>query len=92
MKAAIGKQQLLAMVPLSWSTIEALEKAGEFPERFRITPQRVAWNQDQIEQWLDERQAKFSGVAITNHPRANMRRHDSFAELTTKEVNDENSD
>lgn len=30
MKGALGKKELLAVVPLSWSTIDRLEAAGEF--------------------------------------------------------------
>ncbi|HHA1656195.1 TPA: transcriptional regulator [Enterobacter hormaechei subsp. xiangfangensis] len=36
MKGAFGKKELLAVVPLSWSTIDRLEQAGEFPSRFLI--------------------------------------------------------
>jgi prophage regulatory protein len=31
MKRALGKKELLAVVPLSMSTIEKLEKEGNFP-------------------------------------------------------------
>lgn len=58
MKAAIRKEKLLEIVPLSESTINKLEKEGEFPKRFAITDSLVAWNQDEIEAWLDERQAR----------------------------------
>lgn len=57
MKKALGLKELLDTVPLSKSTIEALEKNGEFPKRFYITDRRAAWNADEIEAWLDERQA-----------------------------------
>ncbi|EMQ1846659.1 AlpA family phage regulatory protein [Escherichia coli] len=50
MKGALGKKELLAVVPLSWSTIDRMERAGEFPKR-------CAWNRDEVERWLDERQA-----------------------------------
>lgn len=33
MKGALGKKELLAVVPLSMSTIDRLESAGEFPKR-----------------------------------------------------------
>ncbi len=44
------------MVPLSWSTIDRMER-GEFPKRWYITDKRCAWNRDEVERWLDERQA-----------------------------------
>lgn len=57
MKGALGKKELLAVVPLSWSTIDRTERAGEFPKRWYITDKRCAWNRDEVERWLDERQA-----------------------------------
>ncbi|HAU5603359.1 TPA: AlpA family phage regulatory protein [Citrobacter koseri] len=57
MKRAIGKKELLTIVPLSWSTIDRLEKKGEFPKRWHITDNRCAWNIEDIEHWLDERQS-----------------------------------
>ncbi|WP_235423956.1 helix-turn-helix transcriptional regulator [Citrobacter koseri] len=65
MKGALGKKELLAVVPLSWSTINRLEAAGEFPKRWYITDKRCAWNQEEVERWLDDRQsqspAQFQG-------------------------------
>lgn len=57
MKGALGKKELLAVVPLSMSTIDRLESAGEFPKRWYITDKRCAWNAEELENWLDERQA-----------------------------------
>ncbi|MCC9296987.1 AlpA family phage regulatory protein [Escherichia coli] len=57
MKGALGKKELLAVVPLSWSTIDRLEQAGQFPKRWYITDKRCAWNQEEVEHWLDQRQA-----------------------------------
>lgn len=34
-----------------------MERAGEFPKRWYITDKRCAWNRDEVERWLDERQA-----------------------------------
>ena len=41
MKGALGKKELLAVVPLSWSTIDRMERAGEFPKRW-YTPINAA--------------------------------------------------
>ncbi|EMM8459806.1 AlpA family phage regulatory protein [Citrobacter freundii] len=57
MKGALGKKELLAVVPLSMSTIDRLESAGEFPKRWYITDKRCAWNAEEVENWLDKRQA-----------------------------------
>lgn len=56
MKGAIRKEQLLDMVPVSEFTINKLEAAGEFPKRFLLTSRAVAWNRDEVEAWLDNRQ------------------------------------
>ena len=57
MKGALDKKKLLSRVPLSWSTIDRMERNGEFPKRFWITDRRCAWNENEVEAWLDERQA-----------------------------------
>lgn len=57
MKGALGRKQLLAVVPLSMSTIDRLESAGEFPKRWYITDKRCVWTQEEVEIWLDKRKA-----------------------------------
>ncbi|HHS9689869.1 TPA: helix-turn-helix transcriptional regulator [Klebsiella michiganensis] len=57
MKGALGKKELLAVVPLSMSTIDRLEKNGQFPKRWYITDKRCAWTKEEVEKWLDERMA-----------------------------------
>ncbi len=34
MKRAFGKKELMAVVPVSMSTIDRMERNGEFPQRF----------------------------------------------------------
>lgn len=41
MEAAISKEQLIEKTSLSMSTIDRLEKLGEFPKRFYITDRRA---------------------------------------------------
>lgn len=60
MKAAIRKPELFKMVPLSEYAIDQLEKDGDFPKRFPLTSRAVAWNRDEVEAWLDARQANAS--------------------------------
>ncbi|WP_434586073.1 helix-turn-helix transcriptional regulator [Klebsiella sp. R390] len=57
MRYALNKKQLVEKVCLCMSTIDRLEKNGEFPKRWYITDKRCAWDGDEIEQWLDERKA-----------------------------------
>ncbi|MCR0998692.1 helix-turn-helix transcriptional regulator [Serratia rubidaea] len=74
MKRALSRKELLQVVPLSWYTINALEKAGEFPERFSITPGRVAWNGDEVEAWLDARQKAGTDKKPVNVPDVRQRK------------------
>lgn len=55
---SINKAQLLEIVPLSHSTIWALEKDGDFPKRFYLTRRTPAWDHDAVLAWLRDRQAK----------------------------------
>ncbi|HHU2814380.1 AlpA family phage regulatory protein [Escherichia coli] len=74
MKGAIGKKDLVKMVPVSMSTIDSLEKRGEFPKRWFITDKRVVWNRDEVEQWLDERKKNSPDVYIGKKPPVHLRR------------------
>lgn len=41
---------------LSYSTIWRLEREGDFPARRRISANRVAWVESEVERWIEERQ------------------------------------
>lgn len=73
MKRAIGKKELMNMVPLSMSTIDRLEHKGQFPKRWYITDRRCAWNADEVEHWLDERQASSPSNFTGNTPPVELR-------------------
>lgn len=48
--------ELAKLVPLSRNHVRRLELAGEFPQRVRISSQRVAWRLTEIEAWIEQRQ------------------------------------
>lgn len=75
MKKAFGRKELLLVVPLSWSTIDRLEKNGKFPKRFYITDKRCAWDGDEIERWLDERKANSQKEFGGAKPDVNKRKY-----------------
>jgi predicted DNA-binding transcriptional regulator AlpA len=53
------RHQLLEVVPLGMSTIDLLERRGEFPSRFRLEPTtRVAWKRHEVEKFMAARAAK----------------------------------
>ena len=56
-RTLINRKQLLHMIPLSQRTILDMEKRGEFPRRFAITPRLVAWDLQELEQWIEARRA-----------------------------------
>lgn len=56
-KRTIKKPQLRQMVPLADSTIWEMEKRGEFPRRFLLTPRCVVWDLAEVEAWLAHRRA-----------------------------------
>ena len=52
----LSRRELLALVPLSMSSIDALEKKSEFPSRFVLSPTvKVCWRRQEVEKWLAER-------------------------------------
>jgi predicted DNA-binding transcriptional regulator AlpA len=55
----LSRRDLLALVPLSMSSIDALEKAGQFPSRFVLTPtNKVCWKRHEVIRFLEQRAAK----------------------------------
>ena len=38
-----------------------LEKAEKFPQRVRLGPNSIAWREDEIERWLQERSSARTG-------------------------------
>lgn len=51
----IRKSRLLQYVPLSYSQINRLEKDGKFPRRRLIGARAVAWNEEEVKDWIDAR-------------------------------------
>jgi len=51
----IRRHELKLMVPLADSTIHTLEKLGEFPRRFNLTPRCVVWDFEEVEAWIAQR-------------------------------------
>lgn len=46
---------------LSRSTIWRLERQGAFPRHHRISPNAVAWVEDDVAKWI---QSKVAGIAV----------------------------
>ncbi len=59
----IRRHQLREMVPLADSTIFEMERRGEFPRRYALSPRTVVWNLAEVEAWLADRRARPIGRA-----------------------------
>ena len=55
LRRTIKKPELHQMVPLADSTIWEMERRGEFPKRFLLTPRCVVWDLAEVEAWLERR-------------------------------------
>ncbi len=51
----LSKRQLKEMVLYSPQHVARLEKAGKFPKRIQLGPNRVGWVENEVLDWLQER-------------------------------------
>ncbi len=51
----LSKRQLKEMVLYSPQHVARLEKAGKFPKRIQLGPNRVGWVEDEVLDWLQQR-------------------------------------
>jgi len=51
----LRKPEVIARTGLSASSLERLERRGEFPPRRRLGPNAVGWLLDEIEAWVQGR-------------------------------------
>lgn len=62
-RRTIRRHELRLIVPLAETTIYEMERRGEFPRRFNLTPRCVVWDLAEVEAWIDERkQAPRAGA------------------------------
>lgn len=54
-RRTIRRQELRQIVPLSETTIYEMERRGEFPRRFNLTPRCVVWDLAEVEAWIEQR-------------------------------------
>ena len=51
-------REVAQRVALSRSTIWRMERAGQFPKRRRLSVNKVAWYEPEIEEWLQSRERR----------------------------------
>lgn len=57
----ITRAEVSEIVPYTGQHILRLEKAGKFPRRIRVGPNRVAWLLSEVEAWVAARVAERDG-------------------------------
>ena len=55
MMKIVGKKELKELVLYSSQHIARLERAGLFPKRVQVGPNRVGWVLEEVQEWLQER-------------------------------------
>jgi prophage regulatory protein len=53
----LTKKEVCTLVPYTPQHIHRLEKAGRFPRRIQLGPNRVGWRLVDIEKWINDRVA-----------------------------------
>ena len=53
--------EVVGMTGLSRTTIWRLERAGKFPQRLRLSSNRVGWYQNEVEKWISTRPRGMAG-------------------------------
>ena len=68
LRRTIRRNELRQIVPLADSTIYELERRGEFPRRFFLTPRCVVWDLAEVEAWLRSRRQPEAGKEVKKAP------------------------
>lgn len=62
-RRTIRRHELRQIVPLAETTIYEMERRGELPRRFNLTPRCVVWDLAEVEAWIEERKRAPRGDA-----------------------------
>jgi len=62
-RRTLRRTQVIQKTGISQATIFRLEKAGDFPRHFLLSPRCAVWFEDEIDAWLEDRQAKAIAAA-----------------------------
>lgn len=69
----VRRSELHRIIPLSDTTIHELEKRGEAPRRFNLTPRCVVWDLAEIHAWLEARRGASGAGKIKRAPCPDVR-------------------
>jgi prophage regulatory protein len=75
-RRAVRRAELRQIVPLADTTIYEMERRGEFPRRFNLTPRCVVWDLGEVEAWMEARRyaSEHPPVARATAPDVRLRR------------------
>jgi prophage regulatory protein len=73
LRRTIRRTELRQIVPLADSTIYEMERRGEFPQRFFLTPRCVVWDLAEVMAWLDSRRRGDGAVKKARAPNYRLR-------------------
>lgn len=73
LRRTIRRPELHRMVPLADTTIYDMERRGEFPRRFNLTPRCVVWDAAEVEAWLESRREASSSAQLKRAPSPDVR-------------------
>tara|TARA_B100000686_G_scaffold304161_1_gene341582 strand:+ start:475 stop:675 length:201 start_codon:yes stop_codon:yes gene_type:complete len=63
----LNAKQVVQITNLSRVTIWRMERAGSFPQRINISPNRIGWRDDDINKWIDSR-PRIGNIAVEETP------------------------
>ncbi|WP_144160913.1 helix-turn-helix transcriptional regulator [Paraburkholderia sp. BCC1885] len=72
-RRTIRRPELRQLVPLADTTIYDMERRGEFPRRFNLTPRCVVWDLAEVEAWLAARRQASNADALKRAPSPDVR-------------------
>lgn len=73
LRRTLRRNELRQIVPLADSTIYELERRGEFPKRFFLTPRCVVWDLAEVEAWLQSRRRPEGAARVKKAPTPDYR-------------------
>lgn len=72
-RRTIRRHELHQIVPLAETTIYEMERRGDFPRRFNLTPRCVVWDLEEVEAWIEERKRQSRSGKAASTPGPNVR-------------------
>jgi len=69
----LRREQVLAKLGISKTTLYNLERAGRFPAHFMLTPRCAVWRAEEVDAWMQQRAG--ASVPSAPAPDVKLRRH-----------------